>query len=158
MEKDSGLYWIRHLGLSPHEEGGWFKHLWTSEISLALAGLPEGYGGDRGSCSLIYYLLRAGEVSCWHQLRSPELWLWQQGGTLLQTQGGLGEAPTAEKTLVLGPRPEKGEALHLVVPQLTWQTTRVAEGDFVLVSCVVSPAYHQAEMKMADMKMAEESR
>jgi len=134
-------YWIDTLGLTPHVEGGWYRHIWTSEVTLSKAGLPDVYDGDRNACSLIYYLLKGDEVSCWHKLHSPEIWTWHAGGSLVMTQGGGGDEPSADKEIVLGAAPDKGESFHLVVPDGVWQTTRVKDGGFALVSCVVAPAF-----------------
>ena len=66
-----------------------------------------------------------------------------QGCTLYQqvTLGGTGTLPVPESTLTLGPRLEAGEQFQRMTPANCWQTTRVVDGDFVLVSCVVSPAF-----------------
>ncbi|MEL7624455.1 MAG: cupin domain-containing protein [Clostridiales bacterium] len=136
-------YWIDTLKLEPHYEGGWYRHIWTSDMVLPQKGLPQPYKGDRGACSLIYYLLQGDEVSCWHKLTSPEVWTWHCGGSLVMLQGGKGHKPEAEKELLLGARPDKGEAFHLVVAEGVWQTTRLKEGSFVLVSCIVAPAFHE---------------
>jgi predicted cupin superfamily sugar epimerase len=134
-------YWIETLGLSPHGEGGWYREIWTADLTLSREALPEAYGGSRSACSLIYYLLREGEISVWHKLRSGEIWTWHQGGVLEQTLGGRGEAPLAEPVQLLGPDPERGERFQGIVPAGVWQTTRIREGGFVLVSCIVAPAF-----------------
>ena len=95
----------------------------------------------RQSCSYIYYLLQRGEISRWHQLQATEVWTWHQGGSLEMTLGGTGTLPVPESTLTLGPRLEAGEQFQRMTPANCWQTTRVVDGDFVLVSCVVSPAF-----------------
>jgi len=141
-------YWINTLQLTPHVEGGWYRHTWTSDMLLSRRGLPEAYDGDRNACSLIYYLLKDGEVSAWHRLKSPEVWTWHDGGCLVMTQGGAGDKPSAEKELLLGARPEKGESFHLVVPEGVWQTTRVKDGGFALVSCVVAPAFCEEDFHL----------
>ncbi|MDR1900534.1 MAG: cupin domain-containing protein [Treponema sp.] len=133
-------YWIDKLALKPHEEGGWYRELWTSDCSVPPAALPERYGGSRRCCSLIYYLLGGGEISTWHRLNSPEIWLWHTGGLLEQTLGGTGPRPEAGPARIIGGDPGRAE-LHALIPPETWQTTKILEGDFVLVSCVVSPAF-----------------
>ena len=86
---------IRLLSLQPHPEGGWFAFRESSGTSVPVPG----FSGERETCSYIYYLLQKGEISRWHRLQAAEVWAWHQGGSLLMTLGGDGEAPAAERTL-----------------------------------------------------------
>ena len=132
------------LHLQSHPEGGWFAFRGSSGHPIPAEALP-GFSGPRDTCSYIYYLLRRGEISRWHRLKATEVWTWHQGGSLVMTLGGGGETPVPGRTLALGPRLEAGEQFQILAPPDQWQTTRVADGDFVLVSCVVCPAYDEAE-------------
>ena len=115
--------YIRALHMEPlTDEGGWFAPVWRSE--------------DDKTASVIYYLLKAGERSRWHQLKSNEIWTWHAGGVLEMTLGGTGDWPGEKRAQTIGP-----DSLTGVVPAMEWQTTRVIEGDFALVSCVVAPAF-----------------
>lgn len=120
--------YIKSLGMEPLvDEGGWFAPVWRSR--------------DDRTVSTIYYLLRAGEISRWHQLKSNEVWTWHAGGVLEMTLGGTEDWPGRERaTQTIGP-----DSLVGVVPAGVWQTTRVKEGDFALVSCVVAPAFRDEE-------------
>ncbi len=144
---------IQLLSLQPHPEGGWFAFRESSGVSIpALPGFP----GPRDTCSYIYYLLQKGEISRWHQLRAVEVWTWHQGGSLEMTLGGTGTAPVPGRTLPLGPRLEAGEQFQLLAPADQWQTTRVVDGDFVLVSCVVCPAFHDEDCLLPDRPLPNE--
>lgn len=143
---------IRLLSLRPHPEGGWFVFRESSGIPVS----APGFSGDRDTCSCIYYLLQRGEISRWHRLLASEVWTWHQGGSLLMTLGGGGEAPEAGKTLPLGPRIEAGEQFQLLAPAGQWQTTRVVDGDFALVSCVVCPAYRDEDCLLPDRPLPNE--
>lgn len=119
--------WVRRLDMEPlADEGGWFAPNWRS--------------ADDSTVSVIYYLLQGTEISRWHQLKSNEIWTWHDGGTLEMTLGGAGSWPKAESTQAIGPDQPVG-----VVPAGIWQTTRIREGAFVLVSCVVSPAFRDED-------------
>ncbi|MDR2402934.1 MAG: cupin domain-containing protein [Spirochaetaceae bacterium] len=131
-------YWIDRLALKRHEEGGWYREVWVSDWVIPGEVLPPAYGGDRRCCSLIYYLLKGKEISAWHRLSSPEIWVWHAGGLLEQTLGGTGPQPRGEQGRIIGPG--RGD-FQAVIPSRTWQTTRILEGDFGLVSCIVSPAF-----------------
>ena len=100
------------------------------------------------ACSLIYYLLKDEERSAWHKLRSAEVWTWHAGGSLVMTQGGSGDEPVAEREILLGAKPEKRESFHLDVPEGVWLTTRVKDGGFALVSCVVAPAFCEEDFHL----------
>lgn len=120
---------IQALGLVPLEdEGGWHRCMWRS--------------ADDTTMSYIYYFLKKGERSRWHKLRrSNEIWTWCAGGSLQMTLGGSGDTPTPEQTILFGPRLGVDDGYVAVAPGGQWQTTRVVDGDFALVSCVVSPAF-----------------
>ncbi len=120
--------YIQALGMVPLEdEGGWFAPIWRS--------------ADDKTVSAIYYLLKKGERSRWHQLRSNEIWTWHAGGTLEMTLGGSGSWPGSERTAQsIGPKSLVG-----VAPAGEWQTTQVVDGDFALVTCVVAPAFFPEE-------------
>ena len=133
---------IEKLGLIPHVEEGWYRFMWSSDIVIPRDVLPEKYSGERKSASLIYYLLEESSASLWHKLHSTEIWVWHSGGSLKMTLGGEGPRPRAEKELFLGPRYADGESFHIVVPAALWQTAELVSGTYVLVSCIVSPAFH----------------
>ena len=124
--------YIRALGLAPHaDEGGWLAPRWRS--------------ADDVTVSAVYYLLHAGEISRWHRLRrSNEIWTWHAGGALEMTLGGAGDWPGAERPTV----PLDAQHPTAVVPAGGWQTTRVTAGDFALVTCVVAPAFQDADCEL----------
>ncbi len=143
----SADYYIEKLKMKPHFEGGWYADIWRSDLYLPQSSLPQGVIGRRHASSLIYYLLKKGELSRPHKLRSDEVWLWQAGGTL-----ALSLADKAEKapyqTIDLGCNLHRGEALHAHIPRNMWQSAVVSRGDFVLVSCVVTPAFEKRDFTM----------
>lgn len=141
---------IRLLSLRPHPEGGWFAAGERSGVSI------PSFPVNRDTCSCIYYLLQKDEISRWHRLRSSEIWCWHQGGSLMMTLGGSEDAPEAGRTISLGPRLESGERFHLLAPAGQWQTTRVVNGSFALVSCMVCPAYHDEDCLLPDQPLPNE--
>ena len=153
MRMDTAQQLIEQLHLCPHPEGGWYACMASSGRILPPL---EGYSGLRESCSTIYYLLQKGERSRWHQLKSTEVWTWHQGGSLEMTLGGNGTAPHAAKTMALGPRLDLGEQFQMMAPADQWQTTRVVDGEFVLVSCIVSPAFHEDDCLLPEQPLSNE--
>ena len=137
---------IEKLQLEPHPEGGWFRFVWRSGADV----------GGTDTCSYSYYLLQKGEISRWHKLEPSEVWCWHQGGSLEMTLGGSAGAPLAGQTLRVGPRLDAGEGFQLAAPAGQWQTTRVVDGDFVLVSCVVAPAFRDEDCLLPEHPLPNE--
>lgn len=107
---------IRHLEMQPHREGGWYRFMWRHEKMTAKSTLGDAYTGERALCSLIYYLLWGEEISRWHQLKSPEIWTWHCGDSLIMTLGGAGGTPEQEQQIRIGNRLDQGDAFQFVVP------------------------------------------
>jgi predicted cupin superfamily sugar epimerase len=140
----------RALDLAPHPEGGWFRRTWASGHALH----PAGYPGERASATAILYVLAPGEESRWHRVRSDELWCWHRGPALSLRLGGEGDRPVDTEEIVLGARVEDGQAPHALVPGGVWQRAAPAPGetdetDEVLVTCVVSPGFDEADFTLA---------
>lgn len=140
---------IQQLQLEPHAEGGWFRRISLSNTFIPAESLPQDYGGDRNSASIIYYLLRSEECSVWHRLKSPETWLWLCGGTLEITLGGTREHPIKDRSFFLTPFGNSEGTQFLTIQSYTWQTAKPATNEFVLVACVMSPAFTPEDWELA---------
>jgi uncharacterized protein len=125
------------LGMRPHPEGGWYRETFRSATSLST---PR---GERSLATCVSFLLRPGERSRWHRVASDELWLWQGGGPVRLTVGGLGDAPAADDTC------ELAAGGSYLVPAATWQTAEPAADRATLVACVVSPGFDFADFELA---------
>lgn len=115
---------IAKLGLMPHPEGGWYRETWKG---------PE--VGGRASGTAILFLLQAGERSHWHRVDADEIWLWHAGAPLVLSMG-----VEAAREVRMGPDVLGGEVVQAVVPAGWWQAARPL-GEWVLVSCTVSPGF-----------------
>ncbi len=145
MKKDAKFY-IEKYKMVPLPEGGHFCPVSRGEFIIPKELLGDDYSGEREAVSLIYYLLKKDEISKWHLLKQEEYWLWHAGG-VLELKIAETEELKNEKTYLLDPN--SGDFIARV-PAGYWQTARVIEGDFVLVSCVVSPGYHDDELFFLD--------
>src|SRR5687768_4966849 len=129
-------YWIDHLQLQPHPEGGFYKEVYRSAEKIPVGGLPERFSGERNFCTSIYFLLRSENRSLFHRIKSDELWHFYAGTSLtiyVLTHAGL-------STHRLGTDPEKGDALQLVIPANCWFGATVNDsGSYTLAGCTVSP-------------------
>ena len=105
---ESAEYWIKHLKLKPHPEGGFYKEVYRSKEVF----FPTGISGERNYMTSIYFLLDEGSVSHFHSIQSDELWCYHSGDALsvylLYPDGKLDE-------FVIGPNSQNGEILQAVV-------------------------------------------
>ena len=132
------------LDLVPHPEGGWYRETWASSLRFA----PTGYDGERRVATAILFLLRPGEASAWHRVRSDELWFWHSGGPLELSLGGTGHAPDDAAVHLLGNGLSDGQRPQILVPADTWQAARPTGQEEVLVSCVVAPGFDFADFTL----------
>lgn len=136
---------ITALGLSPHAEGGYYKQVYRS-------GECTVEGKQRAYATSIYFLLKSGQASHLHVLKSDELWYYHMGApvllTIIGSQGELIEQ-------VLGNDVLKGECPQVLIPaggvfcarllkeQNAMQETAEVppEENFALVGCMVTPGF-----------------
>lgn len=147
MSTDEAGRWIARLDLRPHPEGGYYRETYRAPESIPRAGLPARYDGDRAFVTAVYYLLRSGDVSTLHRLRSDELWFFHAGSPLRVVS--LAGDGTLEERLV-GHDTGDGARLHAMVPAGRWFGAMLdAEDSFALVSCVVAPGFEFADFELA---------
>jgi len=132
---------IAALGLAPHPEGGFFR-----EMFRARATVPAPVtGATRAASTAIYFLLRAGDFSAFHSVKSDEVWHHYLGSTLeLHTIDPRGRHQRVE----LGANLLHGERPQWVVPAGTLQAARVIGDGFALCGCTVSPGFDFADFSM----------
>jgi uncharacterized protein len=142
----SATYWIRHLGLIPHPEGGYFRELYRSGESIPHQALPGRYSGDRPFLTSIYYLLEGRFPSRIHRLHSDEIWHYHTGSPL--TMHTIAPDGTL-RTLRLGGDPGSGEQFQFVIPAGTWFGARVEDREsYTLVGCTVAPGFMYDDWKL----------
>jgi hypothetical protein len=131
---------INELKLTPLAiEGGHFRELYRS-----------GHGTS------IYYLMRHGERSKWHRVKSDEIWYYHAGVSALQLviypDGRL------EQT-VIGPGISEGERPQNLIPGGCWQTAvplSDCPGQWGLYGAAVFPAFEYEDFTGAeDVEMEE---
>lgn len=132
---------IAQLGLHPHPEGGHFAEVFRSSVVVT----PEDDRGPRMALTTIYYLLRAGEISRWHRVRSDEVWHFYEGGPLelLVISPDMSQLTTH----LLGPVRGRVRPTATVAAN-AWQAARPL-GDYALVGCTVGPGFDFSDFAMA---------
>ncbi len=137
--------WIRRLALAPHPEGGWYRRYYTSTNHQHYPS----HNATRPSASAIYYLLKAGEFSAFHKIKSDEIWHYYTGTTqlriyVLTSNGNL-------EIRQLGT--ENGALPQQVIPAKTFfavELSGISAADYALVGCTVSPGFDFADFELGD--------
>ena len=140
-------YWIDHLALIPHPEGGYYRVTYQSDLTIVQDALPSMFHGDRSASTAIYFLLAQNDFSAFHRIASDELWHFYAGSALIvyviDPEGNYSE-------LHLGPACEAGEVFQAIVKAGCWFASRLKDpAGFALVGSTVAPGFDFADFEMA---------
>ena len=146
METYTAAYWIDHLQLSSHPEGGYYAEYYRSPLELD-APPHVAQPGKRNICTGIYFLLQQGQFSAFHRIASDEIWHFYYGEPLhvleLDQTGKL----TNHK---LGNQPHLGQNLHCVIQAGNWFAAALGSGSgYSLCGCTVSPGFDFHDFELA---------
>ncbi|WP_313892012.1 cupin domain-containing protein [Psychrobacillus sp.] len=143
MQKDAS-YYIKHLDLERHPEGGYYKSSYTSDEAI------DTFETSRKLFTSIYFLLGADDVSHFHRLKSDELWYFHGGSPLIVHVIDETGNYTEHK---LGLDIENGESPQVLVPKNSIFGSSVIEnGEFSLVGCMVSPGFDFEDFELFSKK------
>lgn len=130
MKQDEIAEFVRHFNMNAHPEGGYYSEIYRSEVAVP--------GMERQLMTSIYFLLRSGEVSRFHRIKSDELWFFHAGCPL--TVHSLGQNGHTQQRVGLNIR--NGESPQVLVKAGMIFGSEVSEDDsFSLVSCVCAPGF-----------------
>ncbi len=132
-------FWIEHLGLNKHPEGGWFKEVFRSDEILSKKSLPGRYTSFRAVSTSIYYLLKGNEYSGFHRLKSDEIWHFYSGAPVnVYVISPLGKLTINS----CGPFAEEGNVFQLLIPKGSWFAAKVTDqSSYTLLGCTVAPGF-----------------
>ena len=143
-------FWINHLKLTKHIEGGWFREVYQSELLLQPSQLPGVFppNSDRHCCTHIYFLLEKNQFSALHRIKSDELWHFYAGDPLIiyeiETSGNLVEHNLGHDT-------QDDQRFFTSVKAGSWFGAKLRqEGTYALVGCTVSPGFDYADFELAE--------
>lgn len=140
-------YWINHLKLQPHPEGGFYKETYRASEEISQGALHPRFDGPRNISTAIYFLLSSQDRSLFHRIKSDEIWHYHAGDTLhihVLTPKGL-------ITHKLGMNLDKGDVLQAVIPANHWFGAVVSEnGSYTLSGCTVAPGFDFRDFELAD--------
>ncbi|HSU30927.1 MAG TPA: cupin domain-containing protein [Bryobacteraceae bacterium] len=140
-------YWIAHLGLKPHPEGGFFRETYRSEVVIPESALLPTSRGSRSASTAIYFLLAGGDFSALHRLAGDEVWHFYAGATLLVHSI---DSNGNHSVIRLGQNAEANEQLQCVVPGRYWFGACLEWPDaYALVGCTVTPGFDFSDFEMA---------
>ncbi len=138
---------VSYYHLSPHPEGGYYSETYRSSGLIASDESGE-FPGGRSFGTAIYFLLRKGDFSAFHRIKSDEIWHFYAGGPLvvhmIHPNGNL-------RSLKLGADITNGESFQLVVPAGCWFASEPLDGtEFSFVGCTVAPGFDFSDFELAE--------
>jgi uncharacterized protein len=141
-------YWIEKLSLQPHVEGGYYKRIYCSGLTISQSNLPLAFKGDRPLATAIYFLLEQHRFSSFHRIASDECWHFYYGNPLLIYEID----PQGLLTIhLLGQDFEAGERFQCTIKARSWFGAMVKPGGlYALVGCMVSPGFHFDDFELAN--------
>lgn len=146
MEK-TAQYFIESLDMIAHPEGGYYKPSFDSEEKITSVDLKTKFEDNRILWTSIYFLLRDGEVSNFHRLKSDEMWYYHAGNSLtIYMISPTGELTTKE----LGLDIKNGETPQILVPKNYIFGSAMNNQGFSLVGCMVSPGFEFRDFELFD--------
>lgn len=132
---------ISALSMQPHPEGGYYVE--TFRALPLTCELPE--RGVRAASTAIYYLLRSGEFSALHVVRSDEVWHHYLGAPAelhCFDESGTHRSVRLGSNIIAGERPQH------VVRAGELQATCASASGFTLFGCTVAPGFDFADFSM----------
>lgn len=148
---EKAKYYIEKLQLTKHPEGGYFKEIYRAGEMFYLDEPKKSI--KRNVSTSIYFLLEGYDISCFHRLKSDEIWHYYDGNTvclyIITTDGKL-------EKILLGRAIEKGEQFQKVINKNSWFAAEVInKKGFALIGCTVSPGFDFNDFELADCKLLE---
>lgn len=139
-------YWIDKLKLKGHPEGGYYREVYRSPELVDGIHLRDKREGKRNLATSIYFLLKSGEKSLLHRLKSDETWYFHHGSPIqlycIDIQGILRE-------VTLGQDIENHQYLQYTIPEETiFGGVVKGQNSYSLVSCMVSPGFSFEDFKL----------
>ncbi len=138
-------YFIKSLNMISHPEGGFYKETFISRESISDRELNVKFEGSRILWTSIYFLLRDGEVSNFHRLKSDEMWYYHSGSPLtIYMISPEGELTTQQ----LGINIAHSEKPQVLVPKGYIFGSAMNNEGYALVGCNVSPGFEFKDFEL----------
>ncbi|MBT3277956.1 MAG: cupin domain-containing protein [Phycisphaerales bacterium] len=130
--------WIDRLELAAHPEGGWYREVYRSEMSVS----AEDFDLPHRAMTSIYYLLAEDAFSAFHRLRQDEVFHFYAGRELTIHQ----ITPEGDyRAVTIGPE----GPFQCVIPAGTLFGAALADpAGYALVGCTVAPGFEFSDFSM----------
>ena len=133
-------YWINHLNLQPHPEGGYYREIFRSQQRV----LGQGEDESKQAVTSIYYLLEGSDFSGFHRIKSDELWYFHKGSPL-----HIHVIDEQRCHIIYELSDGPSGSLSLAVKAGLWFAAEIpSKKGFTLVSCAVAPGFEFSEFEM----------
>lgn len=130
---------VEKFNMNTHPEGGFYSEIYRSEMKIP--------GMERQLMTSIYFLLRSGEISRFHRIKSDELWFFHAGSPL--TVHSLSEEGHTKQ--LVGLDFSKGESPQVLVKAgMIFGSEVSEENSYSLVSCVCAPGFDFRDFELFD--------
>ncbi len=138
---------IQQLNMQQHPEGGYYAPSFRSETVIRDGEIRSHFNDDRLLWTSIYFLLKEGEKSHFHRLKSDEMWYFHAGSPLTVHMIHPDGSYSAEQ---LGLNVANGEKPQILVKRGTIFGSSMNEEGFSLVGCMVSPGFEFEDFELFD--------
>ena len=134
---------ISKLKMRKHPEGGYYHEFYRSREKIPFSMDQEEH---RNLSTSVYFLLKSGETSAFHQLMSDEIWYFHKGSPLRVyciTNDNVLE------TYIFGNDISRDESPQILFPAGTIFGAEVIEkNSYCLFGCMVSPGFDFNDFKL----------
>jgi predicted cupin superfamily sugar epimerase len=149
--KKNAAYWIEHLQLNKHIEGGYYKENYRSQLSIPRTNLPDSFKGNRSASTSIYFLLEKNNFSALHRIAADELWHFYAGDCLLIYEFSKEGAMVMHR---LGNNADKGETFQVIIRAGNWFGAILDNGgEYALTGCTVAPGFDFSDFELAQRSL-----
>lgn len=133
---------IDKLNLIKHTEGGYYRRIYQSSVQI------DSYN-NRPIKTAIYYLLESQDFSCWHRIKSDEIWHYYAGSDLVihQINGhGILSSTYLGNLLV-----NEAAQPQCIISAGNWFSAEVLSSkSFTLAGCTVSPGFEDNDLEIGE--------
>lgn len=134
------------LQLESHVEGGYFRRTYCAEKNIE----TDREDHSRPITTCIYYMLTRERPISFFAINQSDLILFYQSGSPITIH--LIDAEGNWSSSILGPDISKGQRPQLISPGGCWKAYELTEGDYCLMSEVVSPGFDYRDMTMPTLQ------
>ena len=143
----TGKYFVEKLRMKEHPEGGYYNECLKSEDRIDASSIDPSFGGNRRLWTSIYFLLKDRDVSCFHRLKSDEIWYYHSGvPMIIHIINKNGELERVK----LGLDIERGEQPQVLIPKGSIFGAVMDGTGYSLAGCMVSPGFEFDDFELLE--------